>query len=68
MIIENKRTGKQETVTIEQWNKMSELQLQKFWVVIDKGEVTVQTSIEIENFLNPEKKNAGDVVSKKPKK
>lgn len=67
MIIQNKRTSVQETISLEQWNKMGEVQLQKYWIVIDKGEVDLKENLTIEKFLNPEKKSVPDVVAKKKK-
>jgi hypothetical protein len=68
MIIENKRTKETAIVTIDQWAKMGEIQLQKFWNVIDKGEVDITDNLTIEKFLDPQKKNADVVVDDKKAK
>ena len=68
MIIENKRTKETAIVTIDQWAKMGEIQLQKFWNVIDKGEVDIKDNLTIEQFLDPQKKNVDVVVDEKKAK
>jgi len=76
MVIQNKRTGKNETVSIEQWDKMGEVQLQKFWNVLQRDDIDVNEDISISTFLNPEKKSPvveivedeAEVEAPKPKK
>ena len=68
MQIQNKRTGVISNITADEWMKMEEVQLQKYFNVLSREDITVKENLKIENFLNPEKKTVETAVDEMPKK
>ena len=68
MQIQNKRTGVISNITADEWMKMEEVQLQKYFNVLSREDITVKENLKIENFLNPEKKTVEIAVAEMPKK